>query len=153
MNLLDGPRVLIMAIAVLAFQLPRAVAEPLMPTEQDDQATSKPTEIGIRFTPQMAEAMSKKFLSEMKPRYDLDDKQVAEISPIQRQLEIRERERRHQPRHDRVDDGNVHRARWPLSQGGCPAIRRAGEPVHAQFTEFLHRERCPVRRNDGHPTP
>jgi hypothetical protein len=87
MNIMDGPRVLILAMAVLTFQITRAVAEPLTPTEQDDQATSKPTEIGIRFTPQMAEAMSKKFLSEMKPRYDLDDKQVAEISPIiQRQL-------------------------------------------------------------------
>ncbi len=54
-------------------------------TETDstrDDVTSKPTEIGIRFTPEMAEAMSKKFLEQMKPRYDLDDKQVDEIAPI-----------------------------------------------------------------------
>jgi len=75
-------RILALTAFLLAIGPPNGKAEPVAPSMQDDLATSKPTEIGIRFTPQMAEAMSKKFISEMKPRYDLDDKQAGEITQI-----------------------------------------------------------------------
>ena len=50
-------------------------------------AEMKPTEIGVRFTPAMARAMSVKFTQRMKSRYDLDDGQEKDVQGvIQRQL-------------------------------------------------------------------
>lgn len=46
------------------------------------ESHNEPTEIGIRFTPQMASAISKKFTEQMKNRYDLDDKQTEEIQEL-----------------------------------------------------------------------
>lgn len=83
---------------LLAFGLPhRLVAQdgdvinpevaPAEVTSDDEDDFSKATELGIRFTPKMATAMSKKFVEQMKPRYDLDEKQVEEITEVmQRQF-------------------------------------------------------------------
>lgn len=83
-------------VAVILVPHPNLVAqefEPGQPAEivpdRDDDGDDelKPTELGIRFTPKMATAMSKKFVEQMKPRYDLDDKQVEEITEVmQRQF-------------------------------------------------------------------
>lgn len=42
----------------------------------------KATDLGIRFTPELANAMSKQFARAMKDRYSLDDGQVDEIRPV-----------------------------------------------------------------------
>lgn len=42
----------------------------------------KPTEVGIRFTPRMAEVIGKKLAQQMKGRYDLDDEQEEAIREI-----------------------------------------------------------------------
>lgn len=42
----------------------------------------KPTEVGIRFTPRMAEVIGKKITQEMKGRYELDDGQAEAIQQI-----------------------------------------------------------------------
>jgi hypothetical protein len=58
------------------------------PDESDgEKERLKPTQVGVRFTPQMASAMSKKFLQQMKPKYDLDDQQSEAIQGVmQREL-------------------------------------------------------------------
>lgn len=73
----------IVALAALSVALSASIgaAQTDAVSTQDDP-TSKPTEIGIRFTPEMARAISRKFIEQMKPRYDLDDKQADEIAPI-----------------------------------------------------------------------
>lgn len=59
-------------------------------SDQEDKAAEvelKATEIGVRFTPAMARAMSTKFTQQMKSRYDLDDGQEKNVKDvIQRQL-------------------------------------------------------------------
>lgn len=57
------------------------------PQQEADQAEDakvemKPTEIGVRFTPRMAQAMSKQFARQMKDRYELNDQQTDEIRDI-----------------------------------------------------------------------
>ncbi|QOJ03199.1 MAG: hypothetical protein HRU71_06725 [Planctomycetia bacterium] len=42
----------------------------------------RPTELGLRFTPKMAQAMSRKFVEQMTKRYELDEKQAGEIEAI-----------------------------------------------------------------------
>lgn len=60
---------------------------PAIAQEADEEDSLKPTEIGVRFTPEIAGAMSRKFVNEMKPRYGLDDKQAEEITDVmQRQF-------------------------------------------------------------------
>jgi hypothetical protein len=55
--------------------------------DAEDEDSLKPTEIGVRFTPEIAGAMTKKFVSAMKSRYGLDEQQVEEITPVmQRQF-------------------------------------------------------------------
>ena len=55
--------------------------------ESADAGAIKATEIGIRFTPEMAEAIAKRSILQMKPRYDLDDQQTEEMREIiQRRL-------------------------------------------------------------------
>ncbi len=59
-------------------------------TEESSESTKtkeppvemKATEFGIRFTPELANAMSKQFVRAMKDRYSLDDTQADEIRPI-----------------------------------------------------------------------
>lgn len=59
-------------------------------TEESSESTKtkeppvemKATEFGIRFTPELANAMSKQFVRAMKDRYQLDDGQADEIRPI-----------------------------------------------------------------------
>ncbi len=64
---------------------PSDAAAEITPDEDDD--ILKPTNLGIRFTPKMAAAMSKKFVEQMKPKYDLDEQQTGEINDVmQRQL-------------------------------------------------------------------
>jgi hypothetical protein len=62
---------------------------PAVADEDDDQKDGpgaavemKPTDVGIRFTPKMARAMSTVFMREMKGRYELDDHQAEAIQPI-----------------------------------------------------------------------
>ncbi|HKQ46734.1 MAG TPA: hypothetical protein VJZ71_01545 [Phycisphaerae bacterium] len=56
------------------------------PAESNDEET-KGTEIGIRFTPEIAAAIATRSISQMKPRYDLDDGQAEEMKEIiQRRL-------------------------------------------------------------------
>jgi hypothetical protein len=59
-------------------------ATPDDPTEISEQREQefKPTELGVRFTPQMARAMSKKFTEQMKTRYELDDHQSDGIQDL-----------------------------------------------------------------------
>jgi len=42
----------------------------------------RPTELGLRFTPKMAQAMSHKFVEQMTKRYELDEKQAGAIQSI-----------------------------------------------------------------------
>lgn len=48
----------------------------------DDADIMRPTELGLRFTPKMAQAMSRKFVEQMTKRYELDEKQAGEIETI-----------------------------------------------------------------------
>ena len=60
-------------------------AAEMVPDEEND--ILKPTEIGIRFTPEIAGAISRKFVNEMKPRYGLTEMQTDEIQQtMQRQF-------------------------------------------------------------------
>jgi polyhydroxyalkanoate synthesis regulator phasin len=47
-----------------------------------DLAQMKATEVGVRFTPRMAEVIGKKITEGMKGRYELDDRQAEEIQRI-----------------------------------------------------------------------
>lgn len=49
---------------------------------KEEPVEMKATEFGIRFTPELANAMSKQFVRAMKDRYSLDDTQADEIRPI-----------------------------------------------------------------------
>ncbi|MFQ5501079.1 MAG: hypothetical protein ACE5EQ_02135 [Phycisphaerae bacterium] len=51
-------------------------------TEKVEAAELKPTELGIRFTPAMARAMSMQVTKGMKPRYELSDDQAADVEGI-----------------------------------------------------------------------
>lgn len=61
-----------------------AVAQepPADPPPTADLSQMKATEVGVRFTPRMAEVIGKKFAEEMKGQYELDDKQAEEIQRI-----------------------------------------------------------------------
>jgi len=50
--------------------------------KSDKPIEMKPTEIGVRFTPRMADAIGKEFVKQMKDRYELDDDQVNDIQQI-----------------------------------------------------------------------
>jgi hypothetical protein len=50
--------------------------------KQEDKEEFKATEIGVRFTPQMARAMSRKFSEQMKTRYELDEQQSDGIQQL-----------------------------------------------------------------------
>jgi hypothetical protein len=58
------------------------------PAEEPPPAADQPafemkaTEVGVRFTPRMAYAMSDKFAREMKGRYELNDAQVGDVKEI-----------------------------------------------------------------------
>ena len=47
-----------------------------------ESAENKSPEIGVRFTPAIAEAVSDQFMKQMTERYELDDKQAGKIRPI-----------------------------------------------------------------------
>ncbi len=78
----------------VAVAAPTVLADEDDPTEaaesasQDEKKTKasgfemKPTELGVRFTPGMAKAMSKQFAKGMKGRYNLNDEQVESIRGI-----------------------------------------------------------------------
>lgn len=92
-RLLAGATVLLAVAIAQAFSSAGAqdasTAQPTNPIEptDDEQSELKPTEIGIRFTPQMAAAMGKKFVEQMKSRYGLDEQQADDITQVmQRQL-------------------------------------------------------------------
>jgi len=78
--------------AVLLTGLPSAGilaqdAQPPVPAEivpEQDEDVMKPTLVGVRFTPRIAEAMSRKFIEQMTPKYDLDDQQAEKIQDIMR---------------------------------------------------------------------
>jgi hypothetical protein len=70
-------------LALLLACLPAAADEGDDQKDRPDAAVEmKPTEIGIRFTPKMAQAISTTFMREMKSRYELDDNQAEAIQPI-----------------------------------------------------------------------
>ena len=50
--------------------------------EPDPSEYMRPTELGIRLTPQIAEAMTKRFVERMSERYDLDGQQAEAIQEI-----------------------------------------------------------------------
>lgn len=50
--------------------------------ENPKEVEFQPTEVGVRFTPAIAEAMSDQFLRRMRERYELDDDQVGKIRPV-----------------------------------------------------------------------
>lgn len=78
---------LLAAAMVFAIDLPYVQAQDSSPGESADGEEMKGTEIGIRFTPQIAEAIAKRSISQMKPRYDLDEPQAEEMQEIiQRRL-------------------------------------------------------------------
>ncbi len=52
------------------------------PEEPGDADSSKPTDVGIRLTPRIAEAMGKRFTREMTARYGLDDEQAKAIEGV-----------------------------------------------------------------------
>jgi hypothetical protein len=58
------------------------------PVDEQEQAAEqsdsemRPTEVGVRFTPRMAYAMSNLFTREMKGRYELNDQQVNDVKEI-----------------------------------------------------------------------
>lgn len=62
---------------------PAAADEPSESSKSKEAPVEmKATEFGIRFTPELANAMSKQFVKAMKDRYSLDDGQADEIRPI-----------------------------------------------------------------------
>ncbi|MFH1417206.1 MAG: hypothetical protein ABII12_02850 [Planctomycetota bacterium] len=85
---------LILCCLWIAAAAPAAVADEEEPAEatentNEDGKTNKasdfmmkPTEVGVRFTPRMARAISGQFVKEMKGRYDLNDAQVESIRGV-----------------------------------------------------------------------
>jgi len=66
---------------------PPAAEEPATTEEasepiKDEKIEMKATEFGIRFTPELANAMSKQFVRAMKDRYSLDEGQADELRPV-----------------------------------------------------------------------
>ncbi len=80
------PRFLMVAVLVVAlacvYAVPRARADDTETVSPDAPAAMKPTEVGVRFTPRMARAISGAFLKQMRGRYELDDGQSAGIRKI-----------------------------------------------------------------------
>lgn len=77
---------LTVALVLLPSHLLRAEDDEETPAKKKGKPSvkdiMKPTEVGFRFTPRMAKAISKKFTKEMKRRYELDDKQTDDVSDI-----------------------------------------------------------------------
>jgi len=57
-------------------------AEPLEKSKTLTDEEMKPTEIGVRFTPDMAKAIGSKMAEQMKRRYELDDNQAKDIQNV-----------------------------------------------------------------------
>lgn len=51
-------------------------------SRKSDSAEIKSTEIGVRFTPAIAEAVSDQFMRQMTERYELDEEQAGKIRPV-----------------------------------------------------------------------
>ncbi|HUN80178.1 MAG TPA: hypothetical protein VMV81_01590 [Phycisphaerae bacterium] len=72
---------------ILLTMLGIAWGRPVSAQDTGDEDTSKPPEIGVRFTPQIAAAMTHKFVEQMKTRYGLSEQQTEEIQDLmQRQF-------------------------------------------------------------------
>jgi hypothetical protein len=66
------------ALILLAmYAAPVAALQDAPPESEPEEAM--PTTLGVRFTPELANAMSKRFTDGMRIRYELDDTQVSEI--------------------------------------------------------------------------
>ncbi|MFQ5424740.1 MAG: hypothetical protein ACE5F9_12270 [Phycisphaerae bacterium] len=80
------PRSLTVAVLIVAlacvFATPRARSDDTETESPAAPAAMKPTEVGVRFTPRMAHAISGAFLKRMRSRYELDDGQSADIRKI-----------------------------------------------------------------------
>lgn len=79
---------ILFVIGYSAFVRSPAKAQPIPDADEDaSESRLESTEIGIRFTPRMAAAISKRMVERMTPRYELDDRQAEEISEVmQRQF-------------------------------------------------------------------
>ena len=65
-----------------AAEEPAAAEDEKIEPIRDEEIEMKATEFGIRFTPELANAMSKQFVRAMKDRYSLDEGQADELRPI-----------------------------------------------------------------------
>jgi hypothetical protein len=75
------------AAMICAIHPVRGSAQESAAAETPEPEEIKATEIGVRFTPEMAEAIAKRSIAQMTPRYDLDEKQAEEMQGIiQRRL-------------------------------------------------------------------
>lgn len=77
-----------LAAAQAAYQVPETSTSASYDTDDDatysldDDKYMRPTKLGIRLTPKMANAMSGKFVEQMISRYDLDERQAEDIRGI-----------------------------------------------------------------------
>ncbi len=64
------------------YPTPADLDDPYATPSSDTDKYMRPTKLGIRLTPQMAGAMSGKFVEQMITRYDLDERQAEDIRAI-----------------------------------------------------------------------
>lgn len=73
------------ALVLLSTLMPVQVGSALgqaPPSANEDEAFMKPTSLGVRLTPELASAMSKRFVQEMVTRYELDAGQAETITGL-----------------------------------------------------------------------
>lgn len=75
----------VVAIGAVAVLLPAAArlnAQPADAAPSASTSETQPTEVGVRFTPRMSQAISRKIVQHMKDRYNLDETQSGQIEQV-----------------------------------------------------------------------